>query len=95
MQVDKTEQRFVYLPYQTQVSEVYYQLQNKIYYELAKKIQSIYCSGIFSYFFFGASLTSCSKKAEEKEGAEHPTEEKAEHPKADSVQEHPSKDRLC
>ena len=54
-----------------------------------KKIQAFIVVAFFLSFLFSASLTSCGKKAEEKV-EEHPTEEKAEHPKADSVQEHPT-----
>lgn len=57
-----------------------------------KKIRAFVVVAFFLSFLIGSSLTSCGKKAEEKEGAEHPTEENAEHPKADSVQEHPSKE---
>lgn len=57
-----------------------------------KKVRAFVVVAFFLSFFIGASLTSCGKKAEEKEGGEHPTEEKAEHPKADSVQEHPSQE---
>lgn len=57
-----------------------------------KKLRAFFVVAFFLSFFIGASLTSCGKKAEEKEGGEHPTEESAEHPKADSVQEHPSQE---
>jgi len=56
-----------------------------------KKIKSFAVVMLFLSFLLSASLGSCGKKAETKEETtEHPAEENAEHPKADSVQEHPT-----
>ena len=55
---------------------------------LQKRIRAFVVVAFFTCFLIGASLTSCGKKAVE-ETTEHPTEN-AEHPKADSVQEHPT-----
>jgi hypothetical protein len=57
-----------------------------------KKIKSFAVVMLFLSFLLSASLGSCGKKAEteEAETTEHPAEESAEHPKADTVQEHPT-----
>jgi regulatory protein YycI of two-component signal transduction system YycFG len=55
-----------------------------------KKMRSFVVVVFFLSFFLSVSLGSCGKKAETEETTEHPAEEKAEHPKADSVQEHPT-----
>lgn len=55
-----------------------------------KKIRGLLIVTLFASFLFSASVTSCTKKADTtEESTEHPAEE-AEHPKADSVQEHPT-----
>jgi hypothetical protein len=55
-----------------------------------RRIRSFVVVVFFLSFLLSVSLGSCGKKAETEESTEHPAEEKAEHPKADSVQEHPT-----
>jgi hypothetical protein len=58
-----------------------------------KKIKVLAVVMFMFCFLVSASLTSCENKgqAAEKEGTEHPAEEKAEHPEGVKASEHPEK----